>query len=232
LNAKRAINKSHEGLASFILSGDWRALAIDGRVDQKTQLLLWIRDDLFLDQLHASGGDRFSRIAGGIHGCTACFFGPHVKAERSLVAWVIRLQVDNGVIFVEWRVVRPNPEIVAALPLHIRDDLSLFIHRKPYRIADTLDALIVFLELDLFDETVKLDRLDIIAGREQAGTRAQQCDRGRDPQANVVFHLLDRTLESYSILLVGELIEVIIDDEREAEAEQEDQIRRENAIAH
>ena len=73
--------------------------------------------------------------------------------------------------------------------------------------------------------------INIITGSKETGAGAQQRDRRRDSEPDLVLNFLDRAFEADLVLFESEFGEVVIDEEREAEAEQEDQIRQENAIA-
>ncbi len=84
------------------------------------------------------------------------------------------------------------------------------------------------MQLDLLDEPIKLVTCDPVAGCEESCARAQECNGRLHSQSDVVLYLLDRFLEAALVLFVRDFGEVIVSENSEAEAQQENQIGQED----
>jgi len=112
---------------------------------------------------------------------------------------------------------------------HCLDYLRQFFRRHASRESDTENAAIVFVQLDLLNEPIKLVDCDPVARGEESGGRAQQRHRSLDPKRDLVVNPLDRLLKAALVLFVREFRKVIVSEDRKAQAQQENQIGQENA---
>src|SRR6185369_16944548 len=223
-DSERAVNKPRQGLTPISLGIKRHVLAVNRNINQKA--FLFFENVALLDQLHAARSDRQAGIASRVHRLSSHFFGGHIKTESHLIEIVPRLEIDDGAVRVAWRTLGPDFEITHALLLQVGNDSCLFFRRKAQRVADAEHARIILLEFNLLHKTLEFDGFNRITGREKSGAGTQQRDRRRNPQPHLVLDLLNRSIERDAVLFVSELGKVVINEQREAEAQQQDQVRQ------